>query len=55
MPLVKRTIYVDENVDRCVNYVEYLMKIRKVRRVSYSLALDMMLSADILDLATGTA
>jgi hypothetical protein len=49
MPVVKRTVYIDQNVDRCVDETYFVLRRRKTPRASYSLALNMMLAANILE------
>ena len=53
MPLVKRTVYIDTKVDKCVRETKIALERRDVPQVSYSLALNIMLAANILDLARG--
>jgi hypothetical protein len=55
MSLVKRTVYIDENVDRCVDETWIALRRRKVPRASYSLALNMMLAAIVLEFVYGRA
>jgi len=54
-PLVKRTVYIDANVDRCINETWIALKRRNVPKVSYSLALNLMLASDILEFVYGHA
>ena len=49
VPVVKRTVYVDRNVDRCIDETYFALRRRKVPRASYSLALNMMLARNILE------
>lgn len=49
MPVVKRTVYVDGNVGRCIDETYFVLRRRKIARASYSLALNMMLAANILE------
>ena len=53
MPVVKRTVYIDRNVDRCIDETYFALRRRKVPRTSYSLALNMMLAASILESVYG--
>ena len=49
MPVVKRTVYIDHNVDKCIDETYFVLRRRKIPRASYSLALNMMLAANILE------
>jgi len=49
VPVVKRTVYVDRNVDRCIDETYFALRRRKVPKSSYSLALNMMLAANIIE------
>jgi hypothetical protein len=49
VPVVKRTVYVDRNVERCIDEAYFVLRCQEISRASYSLALNMMLAANILE------
>ena len=52
---MKRTVYIDANVDRCINETWIALKRRNLPKVSYSLALNLILASDILEFVYGHA
>jgi hypothetical protein len=53
MPVIKRTMYLDSCVDACIREVHAALVKRNARGASYTIAVNLILAANIIDVTNG--